>query len=92
MLNWIHAQWEVFAGLGIFIAFIPGIAVVNAVFKLLPRKGFLPMVSTLGLRFFIGMMALIFINMFSLLLIPSFPLSVTFAVSVLVLILIMIWG
>jgi predicted small integral membrane protein len=92
MFTWIHLQWHVFLGLGLFLVFIPIIAVINVKWKLVPRKGFMQMTSTLGLRFFIGMMALIYINMISLLVIPSFPLVIPFTVSVVLLFAIMIWG
>ena len=82
MFTWIHLQWRVFLGFGVFPIFIPIIAVINVKLNLVPRKGFMQMTSTLGLRFFIGMMALIYINMISLLVIPSFPLVVPFAASV----------
>ncbi|MBN2324990.1 MAG: hypothetical protein JXQ30_14770 [Spirochaetes bacterium] len=92
MFDWIHAQWQVFFGLGLFLAFIPIIAVINVKWKLVPRKGFLQMSTTLGLRFFIGMIVLIYINILSLLVIPAFPISVPFAASVVVLFAILIWG
>jgi predicted small integral membrane protein len=92
MFDWIHVQWQVFFGLGLFIVFLPIIAVINVKWKLVPRKGFLQMATTLGLRFFIGMMVLIYINIISLLVIPSFPISVPFAGSVVVLFAILIWG
>jgi len=92
MFEWIHVQWQVFFGFGLFIVFLPIIAVINVKWKLVPRKGFLQMATTLGLRFFIGMMVLIYINIISLLVIPSFPISVPFAASVVVLFAILIWG
>jgi len=59
MFDWIHVQWQVFWGLGLFIVCIPIIAIINVKWKLVPRKGFLQMTTTLGLRFFIGMLVLI---------------------------------
>lgn len=92
MLKWVHAQWQVFLGIGIFIAVIPINAFINVKLKLVPRRGFLRMETTLGLRFFMGMMALIYINLISLLLIPGFPVAVPFSGSVVLLLAIMIWG
>jgi len=92
MLKWVHAQWQVFLGIGIFIAVIPINAFINVKFKLVPRRGFLRMETTLGLRFFMGMMALIYINLISLLLIPGVSVAVPFSGSVVLLLAIMIWG
>lgn len=92
MLTWVHAQWEVFLGVGIFIVFIPLNAFLNVKLKLVPRKGFTGMTTTLGLRFFIGMMALIYICLISLLVIPSLPIAIPFSASVVLLFAIMIWG
>jgi len=92
MFEWIHVQWQVFLGLGLFIVFIPIIAVINVKWNTVPRKGFMQMTTTLGLRFFIGMMAVIYINIICLLVIPSFPLTIPFAASVVLLFAIMIWG
>jgi predicted small integral membrane protein len=92
MFDWIHVQWQFFFGFGLFLAFIPIIAVINVKWKLVPRKGFLLMTTTLGLRFFIGMIVLIYINIISLLIIPTFPISVPFSASVVVLFAILIWG
>jgi len=92
MFNWIHAQWQVFLGFGLLILCLPVVAIINVKWELVPRKGFLQMTTTLGLRFFIGMIALIYINLISLLVIPSFPISVPFALSVIVLFATMIWG
>jgi predicted small integral membrane protein len=92
MWDWIHAQWQVFLGVGIFIAAIPIIAVIDVVWEPAPRKGFIPLESTLGLRFFIGMMALIFIHIGWLLIVPSLPIIIPFCASVILLFAIMIWG
>ena len=92
MFEWIHVQWQVFLGLGLFIVFIPIIAVINVKWNTVPRKGFMQMTTTLGLRFFIGMMAVIYINIICLLVIPSFPLTIPFTASVVLLFAIMIWG
>lgn len=92
MLEWVHAQWQAFLGLGILFIVIPIIAFINVRWKLVPRKGLLHMTTTLGVRYFIGMMAFIIINILSLLIIPSFPIAVPFTVSVILLFAIMIWG
>ena len=92
MLEWVHAQWQAFLGIGILFSCIPIIAFINVRWKLVPRKGLLHMTTTLGVRYFIGMMAFIIINILSLLIIPSFPIAVPFTVSVILLFAIMIWG
>jgi predicted small integral membrane protein len=60
--------------------------------KLVPRRGFTGMITTLGLRFFIGMMALIYINLIWLLVVPKLPVAIPFSASVVLLFVIMIWG
>ena len=92
MLEWVHAQWQAFLGIGFLFICIPVIAFINIRWKLVPRNGFLQMTTTLGVRYFIGMMAFIIINILSLLIIPSFPIAVPFTVSVILLFAIMIWG
>lgn len=92
MWTWIHAQWQVFAGLGVFLAAIPAIAVYDVLKKPVPRKGFLGLESTPGLRFFIGMLALIFIHIGWMLIVPHLPIVIPFVMSVILLFAIMIWG
>ncbi len=92
MLEWVHAQWQAFLGIGILFSCIPIIAFINVRWKLVPRNGLLHMTTTLGVRYFIGMMAFIIINILSLLIIPSFTIAVPFTVSVTILFAIMIWG
>jgi predicted small integral membrane protein len=92
MWEWIHAQWQVFLGVGIFVVVIPIIAVIDVVWELAPRRGFIPLESTLGLRYFIGMMALIFIHIAWLLIVPSLPIFIPFFAAVILLFVIMIWG
>jgi predicted small integral membrane protein len=92
MWTWIHAQWQVFAGLGVFLAAIPAIAVYDVLKKPVPRKGFLGLESTPGLRFFIGMLAFIFIHIGWMLIVPHLPIVIPFVVSVILLFAIFIWG
>lgn len=92
MWTWIHAQWQVFVGLGIFLAAIPAIAVYDLVAKPVPRRGFLGLESTPGLRFFIGMLAFIFIHIGWMLVVPELPIVIPFVFSILLLFAIMIWG
>jgi predicted small integral membrane protein len=92
MWNWIHAQWQVFAGLGVFLSAIPAIAVYDVVKKPVPRKGFLGIESTPGVRFFIGVMAFIFIHIGWMLILPGQPIVIPFAASLILLGAIMIWG
>ena len=92
MLTWVHAQWQVFLGIGIFLICLPVNAFLDVKLKLVPRKGFTGMTTTLGLRFFIGMMALIYICLICLLVVPSLPVAIPFSASVVLLFVIMIWG
>ncbi len=92
MWTWIHAQWQVFAGLGVFLATIPAIAVYDVVRKPVPRRGFLGFETTPGVRFFIAMMAFIFIHIGWLLIVPELPIVIPFAASIILLIVILIWG
>ena len=92
MWEWIHVQWQVFAGLGVLLAVIPVIAVIDVVCKPVPRKGFMQLESTLGLRYFIGVIAFIFIHIAWLLVVPAKPIVIPFAASVVLLFSLMIWG
>lgn len=92
MFDWIHPVWQFWVGISVFISIIPIIAFINVHWKLVPRKGFLPMETTLGVRFFIGMMAFIYIHLGWLLLIPTFSIVIPFVGSLALLVAIMIWG
>lgn len=92
MLDWVHPVWQFGLGMVIFVSFIPVIAFINVKWKLQPRRGFLPMESTLGVRFFIGMMALIYIHLLWLLIVPTFPIVIPFILSLALLFATMKWG
>jgi predicted small integral membrane protein len=92
MLTWIHAQWQVFVGLGIFLSVIPAIAIYDVLRKPLPRRGFLPIESTPGVRFFIGALVFIYIILGWLLAIPELPIIIPFIGALILMIVIMVWG
>ena len=92
MLEWVHPVWQFGLGMAIFVSFIPIIAFINVKWKLQPRKGFLPMESTLGVRFFIGMMAFIYIHLLWLLIVPTFSIVIPFMLSLALLFATMKWG
>jgi len=93
MFEWIRPIPRVFLGVGIFFASIVALYFLEK-FEILdsyPRKGFLPVVSTPGLRFFVGVVVLIYIYLIGLAVVPSYQL-VTFLIGIITLIIIMIWG
>jgi len=93
MLEWIRPIPVVFLGVGIFFSIILIMYVLEkcGIMDPCPRKGFLPLPSTPGLRFFVGVVALIYIYLIGLAVIPSHQL-VTFSIGVIVVIIMMIWG
>jgi predicted small integral membrane protein len=92
MLNWVHPMWQFGVGLGIFLAFIPAIAFINVKWALQHRRGFLSMETTLGLRFFIGAIAFIYIHLLWLLIVPNFTIIIPFIISLALLFATMKWG
>jgi predicted small integral membrane protein len=92
MWTWIHAQWKVFVGLGIFVSFIPAIAIYDVLRKPLPRRGFLPIDSTPGVRFFIGALVFIYLILGWLLVVPELPIIIPFVGAFILLVVIMVWG
>lgn len=92
MFEWVHPVWQFWVGIGIFISIIPIIAFINVQWKLEPRKGFLPMETTLGVRFFISTMAFIYIHLGWLLLVPTFSTIIPFVGCLILLVTIMKWG
>ncbi len=93
MFDWIHPIPVVCVGIAVLFS---AILVLNLLEKYgivdaYTRKGFLPIISTPGARFFIGILVLIYIFLIGLVSIPSF-LIVPFLIGLLVLIIIMRWG
>jgi len=93
MFDWIRPIPVVGVGIAIFFSAILVLNVLEkcGILETYPRKGFLPIISTPGTRFFIGILTLIYIFLIGLVFISSF-LIVPFLIGLLVLIIIMIWG
>ncbi|GAH47518.1 unnamed protein product [marine sediment metagenome] len=93
MFEWIRPIPAVWIGIAIFFSAILVLYVSEkcGILEVYPRKGFLPVISTPGLRLFVGILALIYIFLIGLVFISSF-LIVPFVIGLLVLIIIMIWG
>ena len=93
MLEWIRPIPVVFLGVGIFSSIILIMYVLEkcGIMDPYPRKGFLPLSSTPGFRYFVGAIALFYIYLIGLAVIPSHHL-VTFSIGVVVLLIVMIWG
>jgi predicted small integral membrane protein len=93
MAEWIYPQWQVFVGVAVLILSIVSIAVVEAkVGHTFAQKGFLPMPTTLGLRFFIGVISFLLIHFLWLLLFPGTTILIAFLLGVGVLASVMRWG
>lgn len=93
MFEWIRPIPAVWVGIAIFFSGILILYILEkcGVVDMSPRKGFLPIISTPGLRLFIGMLALIYIFLIGLIIIPSLTIA-SFLIGLTVLIIIMIWG
>lgn len=94
MFGWIRPIPIVWLGIAIFfgVIFLMYIAEKYGLFlDPSPRKGFLPLSTTPGTRFFIGLIVLIYIFLIGLVINPS-SLLVNFFVGLLALALIMVWG
>jgi predicted small integral membrane protein len=93
MFEWIRPLLVVWLGVAIFFSVVLVLYILEkfGILSVYPRKGFLSIPSTPGLRFFVGMLALIYIFLVGLVITPSF-LMAPFSIGVIVLIIIMIWG
>lgn len=93
MLDWIRPIPVVCVGIAIFFSAILVLNLLEkyGIVEAYPRKGFLPIISTPGDRFFIGMLTLAYIFLIGLAFISSFSI-IPFLIGLLVLIIIMIWG
>lgn len=93
MFEWIRPLLVVWLGVAIFFSVVLVLYILEkfGILSVCPRKGFLFIPSTPGLRFFVGMLALIYIFLIGLVVTPSF-LMAPFSIGVIVLIIIMIWG
>lgn len=93
MFDWIRPIPVVCVGIAIFFSSILALNILEkyGIVDAYPRKGFLPIISTPGTRFFIGILTLIYIFLIGLIFTPSF-LIVPFLIGLLVLIIMMIWG
>jgi predicted small integral membrane protein len=94
MWEWIHPIFGVFLGVGILFGIILTLYILEKtkILKTYPRRGFLHIPTSPGIRFFIGMLVLFYICLFALMLIPSFPIIVPFSIGAILLIIIFIWG
>jgi predicted small integral membrane protein len=93
MLDWIRPIPVVSVGIVILFSAILVLNLLEkyGILESYPRKGFLPIISTPGARFFIGILTLIYIFLIGLVFTPSFLIP-TFLIGLLVLIIIIIWG
>jgi predicted small integral membrane protein len=93
MFEWIRPLLVVWLGIAVFFSVVLVLYILEKfeILSVYPRKGFLSIPSTPGLRFFVGMLALIYIFLIGLVVAPSFLIAI-FSIGVIVLIIIMIWG
>lgn len=93
MLDWIRPIPVVSVGIVILFSAILVLNLLEkyGILESYPRKGFLPIISTPGARFFIGILTLIYIFLIGLVFTSSFLIP-TFLIGLLVLIIIIIWG